>query len=406
MAATSLKPPHKTSGVAGWLKENMFSNWWNSLLSIVCLTIIVWSLYSLTLWIVNAQGWGIVKNNLRLLSVFTYPIDLLWRPFVCVMIIMGLFGVSAGVSGKGVGSIIRQSFYWVFALMVGFWLWSLISFPSVRLLWLGVVLCSLAGFFIGRAVPQLSKILSWLWLASWFVCLIFLAGFGSDAVTNPLRPVASRLWGGILLSFFLSVNGIVLSFPLGIALALGRQSKLPVIKWICTVYIEVIRGAPLVTWLFMASLILPLMLGGITPPGLIRAQVAIILFAAAYMAENVRGGLQAVPKGQVEASRALGLNSLDTVRRIVLPQALRAVIPAIVGLFIGLFKDTSLVTIVGLSDLFETARKVSNQPETTQITGGVVRELFIVMSLFYWFFSYRMSVASKQLEKQLGLGTR
>jgi general L-amino acid transport system permease protein len=172
------------------------------------------------------------------------------------------------------------------------------------------------------------------------------------------------------------------------------------------VYIEVIRGAPLVTWLFMASLILPLMLGGMNILALIRAQVAIILFAAAYMAENVRGGLQAVPKGQVEASRALGLSSLDTVRRIVLPQALRAVIPAIVGLFIGLFKDTSLVTIVGLSDLFETARKVSNQPETTQITGGVVRELFIVMSLFYWFFSYRMSVASKQLEKQLGLGTR
>ncbi len=406
MAATSLKPPQKNTGFTAWLKENMFSNWWNSLLSIVCLTIIIWSIYSLGVWIFNAQGWGIVKNNLRLLSVFTYPIELLWRPFVCVMIIMGLFGVSAGVSNQGIGDIIRQSFYWIFASMVGFWIWSLVSFPSVRLLWFGVVVCSIAGFLLGRLFPQLSRILSWLWIVSWFVCLIFLTGFGVNNPDNPLRPVSTKLWGGIMLSFFLSVNGIVLSFPLGIALALGRQSKLPVIKWICTTYIEVIRGAPLVTWLFMASLMLPLMLGGLNVLAIIRAQVAIILFAAAYMAENVRGGLQAVPKGQIEASRALGLNSFDTVRRIVLPQALRAVIPAVVGLFIGLFKDTSLVTIVGLSDLFETARKVSNQPETTQITGGVVRELFIVMSLFYWFFSYRMSVASKQLEKQLGLGTR
>jgi general L-amino acid transport system permease protein len=406
MAATSLKPPQKHLGMSGWLKENLFSNWWNSLLSVVCLTLILWSAYSLILWVFKAEGWGIVKNNLRLLSVFTYPIDLLWRPFVCVMIIMGLFGLSAGVAKDGIGEIVRQSFYWIFTAMAAFWVWSLFSFPSVRLLWLGVVLASVAGFFLGRTFPQISKALSWLWIASWFICLIFLAGLGADTPDNPLRPVTTKLWGGILLSFFLSVNGIVLSFPLGIALALGRQSKLPVIKWICTVYIEVIRGAPLVTWLFMASLILPLMLGGMNILALIRAQVAIILFAAAYMAENVRGGLQAVPKGQVEASRALGLSSLDTVRRIVLPQALRAVIPAIVGLFIGLFKDTSLVTIVGLSDLFETARKVSNQPETTQITGGVVRELFIVMSLFYWFFSYRMSVASKQLEKQLGLGTR
>jgi general L-amino acid transport system permease protein len=273
-------------------------------------------------------------------------------------------------------------------------------------MWLYVALFALAGFGIGRTLPSLAKYLGWAWGASWFVAIFILSGFGPSVASNPFRPVDSRLWGGILLSFFLSITGITLSFPLGIALALGRQSKLPVIKWVCTVYIEIIRGAPLVTWLFMASLILPLMLGGITPPAVVRATVAIILFAAAYMAENVRGGLQSLPKGQYEAARALGLSAWDTTFRIILPQALRAVIPAIVGLFIGLFKDTSLVTIVGLSDLFETARKVSNQPETLGIPGGVTRELFIVMALFYWFFSYRMSVASKQLEKQLGLGTR
>jgi general L-amino acid transport system permease protein len=461
MTVSSLKPPKRTVGFAGWLRENLFSNWWNSLISIASIVLIVWSVFSLITWILNADGWHIVRNNLRLLSVFTYPPELVWRPFACAMLLMFLFGMSAGVAKTGTGLIIRQAFYWFFGLVVFLIVLSFVLYAttptraapvattpvaeaepvpeaesttdttlsttgeatpdldlettaqrrpltasSAPFMWLYVALFALAGFGLGRAIPNLAKYIGWFWGASWFVAIFILSGFGPSDASNPFRPVDSRLWGGILLSFFLSITGIVLSFPLGIALALGRQSKLPVIKWVCTVYIEIIRGAPLVTWLFMASLILPLMLGGITPPAVVRATVAIILFAAAYMAENVRGGLQALPKGQYEAARALGLNAFDTTFRIILPQALRAVIPAIVGLFIGLFKDTSLVTIVGLSDLFETARKVSNQPETLGIPGGVTRELFIVMALFYWFFSYRMSVASKQLEKQLGLGTR
>jgi general L-amino acid transport system permease protein len=462
MAVSSLKPPKRNIGVTGWLRENLFSNWWNSLISIVSIAFILWAIFNTVAWVFNADGWHIIRNNTRLLSVFTYPPDLVWRPFACAMLLMGLFGLSAGVAKTGTGLIIRQAFYWFFGLIIAlialsFALYVMtptrvapvpvltdapvaeapadgavttdttlsttdeaapeidletsvtrqpLTAASAPFMWLYVALFALAGFGLGRAFPNIAKYLGWAWGASWFVAILILSGFGPNNASNPFRPVDSRLWGGILLSFFLSITGIVLSFPLGIALALGRQSKLPVIKWVCTVYIEIIRGAPLVTWLFMASLILPLMLGGITPPAVVRATVAIILFAAAYMAENVRGGLQALPKGQYEAARALGLNAFDTTFRIILPQALRAVIPAIVGLFIGLFKDTSLVTIVGLSDLFETARKVSNQPETLGIAGGVTRELFIVMALFYWFFSYRMSVASKQLEKQLGLGTR
>jgi general L-amino acid transport system permease protein len=463
MAVSSLKPPKRNIGFAGWLRENLFSNWWNSLISIVSIVFIVWAVFSIIAWVFNADGWHVVRNNLRLLSVFTYPPALVWRPFACAMLLMFLFGMSAGVAKQGAGLIIRQAFYWFFGLVVALMILSIVLYAtaptravpaptptetaatpeaetpeaattdttlstteeatpdlnivttsqrsplsagSAPFLWLYVALFALFGFALGRVFPGVAKRLGWLWGASWFVAIFILSGFGPNDSSNPFRPVDSKLWGGILLSFFLSITGIVLSFPLGIALALGRQSKLPVIKWVCTVYIEIIRGAPLVTWLFMASLILPLMLGGITPPAVVRATVAIILFAAAYMAENVRGGLQALPKGQYEAARALGLNAFDTTFRIILPQALRAVIPAIVGLFIGLFKDTSLVTIVGLSDLFETARKVSNQPETLGIPGGVTRELFIVMALFYWFFSYRMSVASKQLEKQLGLGTR
>lgn len=401
----SLPPPRVASGPVAWLRDNLFNSWLNGIISTAAIIFSAWAFYSLVTWILLAQGWQIVWNNARVLSLFRYPSELAWRPVLCVILIMGLFGLSASIAKGGVGRILRQSFYWllgviVFTAIIAFFFWE-----SVRFYWLAAVVIALLGFFIGKAIPRLSKALPWMWGSIWFVCVIILAGlpFGQGMF---FQGVASDLWGGILLSFFLSVTGIVVSFPLGIALALGRNSKLPIIKWFCVTYIEVIRGAPLVTWLFMASLILPLMLGGLNIPAVIRAQVAIILFSAAYMAENVRGGLQALPKGQPEAAHALGLTPWDSTMRIILPQALRAVIPAIVGLFIGLFKDTTLVTVVGLSDLFATAQKVSNQPEALGVTGGIVRELFIMMAVFFWFFCYRMSVASKQLEQELGLGTR
>src|SRR5690606_3892999 len=203
-------------------------------------------------------------------------------------------------------------------------------------------------------------------------------------------------------------TGIIPSFPLGIALALGRSSKLPAIKYFCIGFIEVVRGAPLIMWLFIASLLLPLILNvdANSLPAILRAYVAITLFSAAYMAENVRGGLQAVPRGQSEAARALGLSGWETTRLIVLPQALRAVIPAIVGQSIGLFKDTSLVFIVGLVDFFKVADLVSVQPASLQVTGGVKLEVFLFIALIYFFFAYRMSIASRQLEKELGVGER
>jgi general L-amino acid transport system permease protein len=337
------------------------------------------------------------------MSIFRYPAEFVWRPMTAAIIIIFLMGLSAGVSKGGMGRILFSAFYWLMGFVSIIMLLAFFLFPSVRWLWLLAVVLGLAGFSLGRFFPQAAKALSWLWGASWFICLFLVMGLGKS---ESLAYVPPNLWGGILLTFFLSITGIVLCFPLGIALALGRQSKLPAIKYFCVSYIEIIRGAPLITWLFTASLLLPLFLGGLRPEAIVRAQVAIILFAAAYMAENVRGGLQAIPKGQREAAHALGLSPWDSMRLIVLPQALRAVIPAIVGLFIGLFKDTSLVTIVGLFDLFAVAQKVATQPEAKLIAGGIVRELFIIMALFYWFFCYRMSAASRQLEKELGLGTR
>jgi general L-amino acid transport system permease protein len=221
-------------------------------------------------------------------------------------------------------------------------------------------------------------------------------------------PVSPNNYGGLLLTILLTVVGITFSFPLGLALALGRRSSLPMIRYFSIAYIEMIRGVPLISILFMAMIVLPLFLpqGMPSPANVTRAMVGITLFSAAYLAENVRGGLQSVPKGQYEAADALGLSTWQKLRLIILPQALRAVIPAIVGQFIALFKDTSLVALVGLVDLLGIARSIIQQPEWVNTPGGITREVYAAIAVIYFVFSYGMSWASRQLESQLGVGKR
>ncbi len=206
-----------------------------------------------------------------------------------------------------------------------------------------------------------------------------------------------------MLTLVLAVVGIAASFPLGVLLALGRRSKLPVLKLFCTVYIEMIRGVPLISVLFMSQLMLPLFL----PPQLrigtvTRALTGMTLFSAAYTAENIRGGLAAVPIGQYEAARAVGLNKALAMMLIILPQALRAVIPTIVGQFISLFKDTTLVVIVGLLDVLGVAKAVTGQRQFI----GLHQEVYCFAAVLFFIFCYTMSHASRRLEKTLGVGER
>jgi general L-amino acid transport system permease protein len=221
----------------------------------------------------------------------------------------------------------------------------------------------------------------------------------------PLPAVPTDLWGGLLLTLMLALVGISASFPLGVLLALGRRSTLPVVRVFCVAYIELIRGVPLITILFMGALLLPLFINA-TPAHVVRAMVALTLFSAAYLAENVRGGLQAVPNGQIEAAKALGLNVFQSTLLIVLPQALRAAIPAIVNQFISLFKDTSLVAIIGLSELVGIARQVIRQPEWLTVTGGVQREVLLFVSLIFFVICFTISRISRRIEENLGVGTR
>jgi general L-amino acid transport system permease protein len=218
-----------------------------------------------------------------------------------------------------------------------------------------------------------------------------------------LQKVETPLWGGMMVTLILSFVGIAVSFPFGILLALGRRSKMPVIRTICVTFIEVIRGVPLITVLFMANVMLPLFLPtGWSIDNFLRALVGVALFASAYMAEVIRGGLQAIPKGQGEGADSLGLGYWQKTRLIILPQALKLVIPGIVNTFIGLFKDTSLVSIIGMFDLLNIIRL--NFSDTTWITPVTPITGLIFAGFIYWLFCFSMSRYSAFMENHLDTG--
>jgi general L-amino acid transport system permease protein len=211
-------------------------------------------------------------------------------------------------------------------------------------------------------------------------------------------PVEITKWGGLPLTLLLSIFGLTFAYPLGVTLALGRQSRMPIVKWLCVVYIELIRGVPLISLLFMGSVIFPLFLPeGFSIHAVIRALVAIILFTAAYIAEVVRGGLQAMPRGQYEAADSIGLSYFLTMRLVILPQALKIVIPPTVSILISAFKDTSLVVIIALWDLLKTTQSVLSNPEWM----GFSREAYIFVAILYFLGCFSMANYSRKLEKEL-----
>jgi len=247
---------------------------------------------------------------------------------------------------------------------------------------------------LGRRSRSVRRATLIAWIAAMPVIWLLLSGIkGSDS----LPPVPTRLWGGLLLTILLTFVGIAASFPIGVLLALGRRSSLPVVKWTCTLLIETIRGVPLITILFMAKQIIPFFSPALVNIDLtIRMMIGMTLFSAAYLAENVRGGLQIIPEGQTEAARALGMNPALTMSLIILPQALRAVIPAIVGQFISLFKDTSLVAVVGL---FELVGIVDTITKGQPVYRPYQREAYIFVAIVYFVISYAMSDVSRRLEE-------
>ncbi|MGE5264519.1 MAG: amino acid ABC transporter permease, partial [Acidobacteriota bacterium] len=293
------------------------------------------------------------------------------------------------------GGIMQQVAISIAGLLVAL---ALLPFEMSSRLYLvaNIVLIAL-GFGAAHLVPS-RRLWMTLWIISPFVMTVLLYGG-----VGGLPIVATDLWGGLLLTFVFAVTGIGLSFPLGVLLAVGRQSSYPVIRGFCILYIEIVRGVPLITILFTAGLLFPIFLPeGMTVERVIRAIAGFTAFTAAYLAEVVRGGLQSVGRGQNEAAEALGLNSLQILWLIVLPQALRNVIPAIVGQFISLFKDTSLVAIIGLLELTGIANSVISQQEFL----GRQTEVLVFIMVIYFVSCYAMTYASRRLEKRLGVGER
>lgn len=391
---STIKPPRQSISVGAWLRQNLFSSVLNSIISVVLLVLVGLVLFGVVRWALTSATWTPVAANLRLLAVGQYPLAQIWRVQTVVGLLALAFGLSAGLRG----GLLRYA-----ALLLGGLLALLALLPlglTAQLFWAGMAALVGLGYLLGGRVPALRRPVFMLWLLLPWISLALIAG-----VPGLLAGVPTLSWGGLLLTIILAVFPIVFSFPIGVLLALGRRSKLPVVKAFCVGYIELVRGVPLISVLFMGALLLPLFINS-TPPQLIRAIVALTLFSAAYLAENVRGGLQAVPRGQEEAAKALGLNIFQTTFLIVLPQALRAVIPAIVGQFISLFKDTSLVAIIALTELLGIANLVIQQREWLGIAGGVQREVLLFVALIYWVFCFSMAQFSRKLEQRLGVGTR
>ena len=394
-----IRPP-EALGVVAWLKENLFSNWYNSLLSIVSLVFIVWAIQAVVKWALFSADWRPVTSSPLLYLVGQYPREQIWRLGVGVLMTTFLIGVSWRIWGG-----IMRTFafvYMLFLVAIAAWPSQGASFTvSMRI----ALVANLAVIPLGYWIGSMKWMRGWVVLVGWLVALVVSAvlmnGVGS---ISWLPVVPTGMWGGLLVTMILAVGGIVLSFPIGVLLALGRRSSLPVVSIFSTIFIEVVRGVPLIGILFLSSLILPLFL----PPDvridrLLRALMGMTLFSAAYMAENVRGGLAAVPAGQTEAAKALGHSSFQITLLIVLPQALRAVIPPIVGQFISLFKDTTLASGVAVLELLSVGRSiVQANPEFIRAQ----MEMLVFIAAVFWIFSYLMSFASQRLEVALGVGQR
>lgn len=383
-------PPQASFSPWQWAKKNLFSSWFNTVLTFIC----IWFLYQLVsnfwIWATTKAQWAVVGSNLRLFLVGLYPVSEFWRLWSILAIAGTLSGISWGVWGR----FSRTVAIAIGALSIALAILLPVDIIS-KILTLAISGVIALGFVIGQQCKRFessSLFLAIAWFASLPVSLWLVGG------NLGLTAVDVNVWNGLVLTLIVAISGIVFSFPLGVLLALGRQSTLPLIKTFCVFYIELVRGLPLIGILFMAQVMLPLFLpAGLEVDRVLRAIAAFVFFSAAYLAENVRGGLQSIPKGQAEAARALGLSIPLTIALIILPQALKASIPAIVGQFIGLFKDTSLVAIVGLVDLMGVARTVLSQPEFI----GRYAEVYLFVALIYWMFCFSMSQASQKLERKL-----
>lgn len=411
-------PPLSEIGLTKWVRENLFSNTINSILTILSLFLIYWLLAQILPWITqgvweadslnecrklresigentNVACWAVINERWNQLLFGFYPPESYWRPiFALILFGFAISPVLFTTVRKELYILTFISPFLCYWLLWGDTIWGPVSAAFSFLL--GILLFQQ----ISRSkLSILSVPITFVFVVSyWFFLLTPVAEQLDSFIPISLTYIPSKEFGGFMLALIIGITGIILSLPIGILLALGRQSKLLIINKICVFFIEIIRGVPLIVWLFTASLLLNYFL----PPGtnfdlMLRVVIMVTLFASAYMAEVIRGGLAALPVGQHEGSSSLGLNYWQSMRLIILPQALKISIPGIVNTFIGLFKDTTLVVFIGLLDPIG----LSNAIRATTDWNGIYWELFIFIGLLFFVCCFSMSRYSQFLERRL-----
>ncbi len=418
-------PPPASTGWLGWLRANLFSGVFNTAATLLSLAFIAWVLAEIVPWLFLDSVWNAsslqecrriddgaclaVINERFLQLVFGfYPAELRWRPLLAFALLFLAIWPMLFVSAPR-----RLLIFTALYPLVAYWLiwggsvWGPVGvLAGPALAWASIRFLPrlLAASFDERlallAAVAIGALAAVLW---WLLAVLPFEAAVNGALPVALEPVESAKLGGFLLSMIIGVSGIAGSLPIGVCLALGRRSQLLIIKAVCVGFIEFIRGVPLITLLFVASVLLAYFL----PPGtdfdlILRVVIMVTAFASAYMAEVIRGGLAALPRGQYEAADALGLDYWKSMRLIILPQALKISIPGIVNTFIGLFKDTTLVVVIGLLDPVGLLGPI----RADQAWNGVVWELYGFIALFFFVFCFSMSRYSMHLERRLQTGNR
>lgn len=415
MTAPVIDAPPVPRRAASWMRRNIFRSWLDGLVTVVLGAIALYLAVRAVRFVFVTGRWEVVRRNLTLFMVGRFPAAEQWRIGVAVVALALWAGVIAGVvrsrQVRARRTTVLHGRAWLvdlgrrFALLIvtAVLLLSLTSSVGPWAMVGGALVAAVVGRVVGAPLGSaLARLPSGVVTLAVVVWLAVPA-----ALTFWLSATASwNDWGGLMLSLFIAVTSIVLCFPLGVLLALGRRSKLPVVRVVCTVYIEVFRGSPLFVLLLLANRALEFFVPPDRAPGVvIRAIIVFTLFTAAYLAEIVRGGLQSLPPGQEEAAKALGLQPGRTTFLIVLPQALRNVIPAQIGQFISLFKDTTLAgAAMGLFELLDISEAASTQPDFRG--QGLIIESLVFTGFLFWVGCYTMSRESQRLERRLGVGER
>ncbi|MBA3628284.1 MAG: amino acid ABC transporter permease [Actinobacteria bacterium] len=379
-----------------WIRQNLFSGPVNALLTLASGTFVLFVAYQILSFVFVSAQWEVVQVGMRGYMIGGFPVDEAWRVWASAYLVIVLAGLSYGVSARRLRPSAGQAAVGaVIVAVAGAIVFFTAQTALVRALTAGVAPAVFAGALVGRLLGRkILKPLVVAWVLVFPAIMIVVRGFDG---------VPPSEWEGFFFNIIAATVGIVASFPLGLLLALGRRSELPAVRVASVGFIELFRGVPLVAWLIFSKFVVDLVLPPqMVIPDIVKAFVAMTFFSAAYVGEIVRGGLQGVPAGQYEAARALGLSTTRMMALIVLPQALRSTIPAMISHFISLFKDTSLFVAIEVTDLLAAARRSASSLQYF----GRDMETLLFAGLIFWAVAFSMSRWSQRLEVRLGVGRR